>query len=709
LAREVVQDVLQEWCATKLRAAVRTYQLGDLSRACTVFEQVLQARPRHAEALKAIGMISLQLNDLEKAVQFTRRAIEVNPDDPGLHYNLGFAYQGLRQMDAALAAYERTIQHDPKHFFAWINKANVLLGQGRIQDSMAAYQRALKLDPSHVPAWIQLSITQHRLKLFDQSIFSIQKAIELEPSNAQAYLISGNHQFDRGNFEVARKFYGRAIAIDPNFADAHYNRGLTHFLQRNWQEAINNFLATLALNARIGAVPGFLCAARARACDWRDDERHLSVLKESIQRGDMPMQPLHVITALESPALLKQVAVTWIMATHPPDIALGPITRYTTRKRIHVAFVSAEFRDHPAAYNTVGVFEQFDQSRFKLTAISLHRHTDDPIHTRIRKAFEDYIEVDNKSDLEVARMMRELNVDIAVDMMGSGHNERAGIFALRCAPIQVNYYGWTSGASYIDYLIGDPIVTPLQHAGHFSEKLVQLPNAWYPTDNRRPIADNPGTRTAQNLPEQGFVFCSFNNSYKFRPQVFDVWMRILNNVPESVLWLREFNANAANNLRHEAQVRGIAPDRLIFAKHAPRTADHLARHTLADLFLDNLPFNAHTTASDALWAGLPVITCLGDTTLGRIAASLLAALDLPELIAHDMSDYERLAVELATHPKKLARLREKLARNRKQAPLFDTPAYTRDIERAFMAMVKRYISGLPPAHLQVGPKGVVHA
>ena len=321
---------------------------------------------------------------------------------------------------------------------------------------------------------------------------------------------------------------------------------------------------------------------------------------------------------------------------------------------------------------------------------------------RVSAAFDQFIDVRNKSDKDIALLSRNLGIDVAVDLKGFTQDQRPGIFSYRAAPLQVNYLGYpgTMGAKYIDYLIADETLIPEASRQHYSEKIIHLPNSYQVNDRKRAIADKMFSREELGLPSTGFVFCCFNNSYKITPAIFDGWMRILKQVEGSVLWLLEVNSTAVRNLRHEAEARGINAARLIFAKRMP-LAEHLARHRAADLFVDTLPYNAHTTASDALWAGLPVLTCMGEAFASRVAASLLNAIHLPELITTTQEQYEARAVELATHPERLQQIKQKLERNRLTTPLFDTKLFTRHIEAAFTRMYERYQAGLPPEHIHV--------
>jgi protein O-GlcNAc transferase len=362
------------------------------------------------------------------------------------------------------------------------------------------------------------------------------------------------------------------------------------------------------------------------------------------------------------------------------------------------------FRVHPLSFLTAGLFERHDRARFETIAVSLGPDTPTPIRSRVQAAFERFIDVRPSTDREVARMLVEWEVDIAVDLNGFTANARTGIFGLRPAPVQVSYLGYpaTMGAPYIDYIVADDEVIPPEHRPYYTEKIVYLPDTYQVSDCDRRIAERTPTRAELGLPEQGFVFCCFNNNYKITPTMFDGWMRLLAKVEGSVLWLFEGNAAVSRNLRREAAARGIAPERLVFAQRVALD-EHLARHRRADLFLDTLPYNAHTTANDALWAGLPVLTCRGTTFAGRVAASLLRAIGLPELITGSLPEYEALALQLATDSALLAGIRDRLARHRDRYPLFDTDRFRRHLEAAYVEMWERYQRAEPPASFAVAP------
>jgi protein O-GlcNAc transferase len=417
--------------------------------------------------------------------------------------------------------------------------------------------------------------------------------------------------------------------------------------------------------------------------------------------------PFENVAVSGSPRDQLECARLWIGDTCPARATpLWSGQRYR-HDRIRLAYLSADFHEHAIAYLVAGLFEQHDRTRFDTIGISFCPDRDSEIRTRLKSSVGRFIDVRNKTDLEAAALLRDMEVDVAVDLTGLTGGSRPGMLALRPAPIQVNYLGYpgTMGADYIDYVIADRTVIPESDRPHYSEKVVYLPDTYAAADSRRRIADPTTSRAEAGLPETGFVFCSFNNSYKITPCMFDIWMRLLREIDGSVLWLLAADEAAVANLRREASARGVAADRLVFAQRTP-VADHLARHALADLFLDTLPYNAHTTASDALWAGLPLVTCPGSTFAGRVAASLLNAVGLPEFVTHSLEDYAALALRLARDCDFLTATKSKLAQNRGTHPLFDTARFTRNIEAAYERMWALFQNGEPAAGFDVGARYV---
>ena len=450
---------------------------------------------------------------------------------------------------------------------------------------------------------------------------------------------------------------------------------------------------------------GSLVLARQSLCDWTERDARLSELVAGLQAGRRVAMPFDLLAIGASPALQRACAEGFVADKCPPsNPPLWQGERYA-HDRIRIAYLSADFCDHPVSYLVAGMLEKHDRTRLQTYGISLAPRAPSPMSARIERAFENFIHGSERHDSDLAALLRAHEIDIAVDLMGHTRDSRTAIFAARPCPIQVSFVGFagTMGAAYIDYLIADRIVVPEPDKAHFAEKIVYLPHNFLPNDDTRAIAATTPSRATEGLPERGFVFCSFNQSYKITREIFDCWMRLLHDLEGSVLWLSRSEPDTQAHLTREANARGIASERLVFARWTERQEDHLARHRLADLFLDTPVFNAHSTAADALWSGLPVLTCLGSTFAGRVAGSLLNAVGLPELITQSLAEYESLALRLARDPELHAAIKGKLARNRQTHPLFDTVRFTRHLEAAYTAMRERQQRGEPAASFAVDP------
>jgi predicted O-linked N-acetylglucosamine transferase (SPINDLY family) len=465
-------------------------------------------------------------------------------------------------------------------------------------------------------------------------------------------------------------------------------------------EALVSFDRVLSLDPHCRGVQGMRTFVAMTICDWREIESAGRRIEAGIS-NDLPLSaPLPVLAFFDRADLQHRAAQIWARAECRTAGTLPPIVPRIAAEKIRVGYFSADFREHAVAMVTTELFESHDRSKFEIIAFSFGPETGDDTRLRLRRTFDQFIDVNGMPDREVALLARSLGIDIAVDLGGYTAGCRPKIFAWRAAPIQVNYLGYpgTMGARFMDYLIADRVVIPESQRCHYDEKIIYLPHSYLPNDSTRGISDADFTREQFGLPPSVFVFCCFNGPYKITQDTFAGWMRILGRVPGSVLWLSQTSGPAAQNLRQEATRLGVSAERLIFAERMPSLADHLARHALGDLLLDTLPYNAHATAMDALWSGLPVLTRVGSSFAGRVAASLLKTIELPELITETAGQYEDLAVELAANPQRLADIRRKLAVNRLTTPLFDTRSLTRHLETAYTMVLERRLAGLQPDH-----------
>jgi protein O-GlcNAc transferase len=612
------------------------------------------------------------------------------------------ALQQRGELASAQALYQQALALVPGRASVMNNLATVYLERKEFPEARRLCESILEKDPADEVALVNLGNCQVALNQPEAALLSFEKALAIRPDYAEALYGRGNILRRRGELEAALASYDRALAIAPGHVGALNNRCIVLEELDRREALIDGYRRLLRVAPEHPYMRGYLVHAQLRCCEWLDYDSGIAQVIGDVRAGKRADSPFHFLVISDSPADQLQCARTCIADEYPA--AAQPVWRGERygHERIRVAYVSADFHGHAVSFLHAGLMEAHDRTRFDITAVSLGPERNDEMRTRLKAAFDRFIDVRDRSDLEVARLLHELEIDIAVDLQGFTSGCRMGIFAHRGAPLQVNWLGYpgTAGAEYIDYIIGDRTVIPREHHAHYAEKIITLPDCYQPNDARRQIAERTPTRAELGLPDGGFVFCCFNNNHKITPGVFDAWMRLLKGTEGSVLWLLRDHEVAERRLRHEAERRGVAPARLIFAPRV-KPDEHLARHRQADLFLDTLPYCAHTTASDALWAGLPVLTRMGGTFAGRVAASLLRAVGLPELITSSPEEYERLAAQLAAGGGLLAEIRAKLARNRGTRALFDTDRFRRHIEAAYVTMWERHQRGEPPASFAV--------
>ena len=674
--------------------------LGSHEDALESFGRALSLDPSYAEAHGYRGDVLRDLKRHEEALQSYGRAADLRPNFAQAHFNKALLYQQLKNPERALECYDRVIAIAPDWADAHNNRGNALVELKRFEEAVRSYEAAVERRPSYAEAYNNCGNVLAVLQRPRQALAKYGKAIHYKPDYAEAHQNCGNTLRGLRDFEGAVRSYGKMLALHPDDAGAHLGQSMALRELNRFDEAIASAERAVELDPGLSYALGQLLLVKTHACDWNGIDGSRDAVIAAIDRGMRAAVPFALI-ATDCPAhILRRCAELYAAEIAPPVVRAAhrsPLGDRSENERIKLAYVSADFHAHATAYLMAGVFEAHNKDRFELYAVSLGRNDHSETRMRLERAFEGFIEVGDKTDPEIADLLRDLEVDIAIDLKGLTKGARPGIFALRPAPIQVNYLGYpgTMGVDYIDYLVADRVIIPEADQRWYAENIVYLPDTYQCNDAKRVITERTPSRRDVGLPERGFVFCSFNGSYKITPQMFDVWMRLLQKTEGSILWLRESNDASMRNLRREAERRDVAGERLVFAPAWP-LADHLARHRLADLFLDTLPCGAHTGASDALWAGLPVLTCLGTSFAGRVAASLLHAIGLPDMVMHSLEDYETRALELAHNPNALAEIRERLARNRETHAPFDTARFTRNLETAYEQMVKRHRSGEPP-------------
>ncbi len=684
-----------------LRQAHLAHRAGRLEEARARCLEALKLQPRRLDATVLLGIIAAQTGDLRGAVALFEQVLALDPRNLAAHQNRGNALRALRQPAEALASYDRAIALAPDQAPIHHSRGKALLELGQHEAAVASHDRALALQPDYAAAHLDRAAALMEMMRCEAAVAGVDRALALKPDLPGAWHLRANALYAAGRLEEALQSYDRAIALQPQDARAHHNRGSALLMLGRYESAAASYDRAIALAPDLTSSRGERLHARMQIADWRDFAPEVARLTARIGQDQVAANPFVVLSLCGSAALQRQAAQSWVRERFPPRGAPPALPAPHPRGKLRIGYFSAEFHGHATTSLTAELFEVHDRSRFELTAFSLGPPIQDEMRRRIEPAFDRFLEVRTQSDEEIAALARRLGVDIAVDLGGFTRGGRPGIFARRAAPVQVSYLGYlgTMSAGYMDYLIADDTLIPAAHRGHYSEKIVHLPS-YQVNDSKRRIAERRFGREELGLPPAGFVFCCFNSTYKITPDTFDGWMRILKSVPESALFLLGGQEPLEGNLRREAQARGIDPRRIVFGARLP-PPEYLARYRAADLFLDTLPYNAGTTASDALWAGLPVLTCAGETFAGRVGASLLQAVGLPELITCTREQYERLAVELACQPQSLSKLRAKLADNLRTAPLFDTRAFARHLEEAYERMRERCLAGLPPEHIRV--------
>lgn len=711
-------------------------ELERFEEALAAYRRLLQLKPDFAEGHNSRGVVLYKLDRGEEALASYGEAVRLKPGYAQAYYNRGVALRALGRRDEALASYDRALAISPDRADGHNNRGIVLQELGRRQEALQSYQRALALKPGDAKMHGNRGSVLLELRRPEAALESYERALALSPQDAELHGSRGNVLRELNRLDEALASYEQALAIKPDHAEVHNNRGIV-LLQldrpeealkgfglalrikpdhpvahinlgnaltrlRRREEALASYSRALEIDPQAEWLYGSWLHTKAQLCDWRDLGSHATRLLQAVSQGEKAVLPFYALALTDSPALQRQAATVWVNDRYPADLSMPAISRRGRRDKIRLGYYSADYHNHATAYLTAGLFEQHDRSRFELIAVSFGPSQQDEMRGRLMAAFDRFVDARARSDREVAQLSRDLEIDIAVDLKGFTENARAGIFAHRAAPLQVSYLGYpgTMSAAYFDYLIADPTLIPPQSRVHYSEKIVHLPHSYQANDRKRVISERAFRREELGLPPDGFVFCCFNHSYKITPETFDSWMRILRHTEGSVIWLLADSETTAANLRREAESRGVSATRLVFASRMP-LAEHLARHLAADLSLDTFPYNAHTTASDALWAGLPILTRSGESFAARVAASLLKAVDLPELITATPEEYEALAIELAHDRGRLAGIRGRLERARATASLFDTERFTRYLEDAYTQMYERYVSGSDPENLYV--------
>lgn len=676
------------------------YALGQLAEAERGFRKAAALNPAYDAAHYNLGNVLKQMGKLDDAIDAYRRALQLKPADAEAHYNLGIALKEQGKLDKAVTAYKLALQHRPTYVEAHYNLGNVLKQQGKLDDAISAYQHALALKPVDADAHNNLGNAFKQQGKLDEAIEAYRSALALKPIDANAHNNLGNVLRQQGRLNEAISAYRQVLAFKPEDAEAHYNLGTALSEQGKLDQAIAAFEKALAIKPTWADAEAQLIFLQHMICDFSVAPR-MDEVSTRLGISTDAIAPFTALTWADAPSLHLQRSLKFAQMSYDQSPSALPATTKNRSGRLRIGYFSADFHNHATFFLMVGMLRCHDRTQFEVFCYSYGRRSDN-FQDKIKQSVDFFFDISKLSDQEIYKLSRSHEIDIAIDLKGYTQETRSGIFKYKIAPIQINYLGYpgTMGADFIDYIIADPQVIPEDQRGFYTESVIYLPHTYQPNDSEREIANDYGNRKSYGLPDNGFVFCCFNNNYKITSREFDIWMRILNSIQGSVLWLLKGNAWAQGNLRKEAILRGVHPYRLVFAERAPM-AEHLARHKHADLFLDTFNYNAHTTASDALWAGLPVVTKRGKQFSARVAASLLTAVGVPELITESEEKYELKILEIANDPMMVSELRRKLSSNRLRKPLFDTERYTRNFENGLRAAYHRYLQGHQPGDIWV--------
>ena len=613
------------------------------------------------------------------------------PDAAVGAYIQGCKLAAENQMDQAMAAFERAITIAPHFAEALVNRGAILLAGKKYEEALKSFDAALAINPAMMEAWNNRGNALAEMGRHGEAVASYDKVLAASPAVFETLLNRSNALLALRRVQDALAGFDGALRARPDSAAALKGRANALFELKRFDEAIAGYEGVLARDPDYAYAVGDLAFSKLQCCDWRSWSEDRERIAAALRNGKRVVNPFELLALSSDSEAQKQGAGIWVADKYPALPEPAWPRRKPGTKKLRVAYLSGDFRDHAVAHALAGIFEHHNATQFETIGVSWGADDRGEMRARLSRAFSQFVDAEGQSDSQVVQRLRDMEIDIAVDLMGFTLESRTSIFAARAAPIQVNYLGFagTMNAPYMDYVVADRVVIQEDEQRHYGETIIYLPDSYFPAHAPRPVGSAPSRREA-GLPDTGFVFASFNNSYKFSPSQFDIWMRLLKGVEGSVLWLSALNEGAARNLVRQAQMRGIDPSRLIFARYVPGRDAHFARLGLADLFLDTLPYNAHATAADALVAGLPVLTCKGTSFAGRVAASLLHAAGLPELITQSLDAYEALAMRLASEPTMLAGLRHRLAENRDTHPLFDTARFTRHLEAAYLQMWERH-------------------
>lgn len=699
LAIEIKKDFFYAY----YNKGILLFELKKYKEALTSYDKAIQINKNFYQAFANRGIVLVELNKVEAAIASYEKAISINNEYTEAYYNLGVALLKINEPGRALHYFEKAINQNPKYTEAYNNIGIALINLKRFEEALKSFDISINLNQESAEIHNNRGLALQKLGRVKESLEAYGTALKINPLYPDAYFNKGNALKELRLIDEAINNYKKAIDINPVYAQSYYNCAVAMLEKKLLSESINYFENAVKFKPDIPFILGDLFHAKMLACDWNNYANILKNLNAGVLNNKLVANPFGFQGVCDNPKLLQKAANLYSSYKFPSKKLESSHNKIIQKnKKIKVGYLCGEFREQATSILMVNLWEKHSKDKFEIYAFDNGWDDGSEIRKRIENAFENLFDISGLSDIEVVKLIKNSNIDILINLNGFFGLHRNNVFSYKPAPIQINYLGFpgTMGVDYMDYIMADETVIPQSHINFYAEKVIYLPNCYQSNDSNRPISKKMYTKNMEFLPEDSFIFCCFNNSYKITPETFDSWMRILKRVDRSILWLLDNNQSAKFNLRKEALIRGVNPERLVFAKNI-KSSDHLARLKLADLFLDTLPYNAHTTASDALWAEVPLLTRLGESFAGRVASSLLKSLELNELITSSKEEYESVAIELAINPAKLQAIKRKLTNNRLTKPLFNIEKFTERYENALIEVNSKYYEGINPEHLFV--------
>ena len=671
-------------------------KIGQYKFAIDNYEMSIMTNSRYVSSFINLGVVYIKISEFEKAIGVLDRALSLVPESLEALCNRGVALGELKYYEAAVKSFEQAIRINPKYYQTYKFLGILQCKKGEVDAAIMNFNIALGIEPAIAELYSNIGNAFLLKKQIENALLAYQKAINLDEKYADAYINMGNALNQLGRHADAVDKYIHGIEIEPS-ADAYFNLANTYFELKQFDEALDYFEKTKCLNSNYPYLLGKIHHVKMHMSNWENYSENVNQLLSAVKLGGKAAESFETLSMIDCPFIHQMAASSFVNENIPENLELGGVVKKSPVDmggKLKIGYYSADFRDHPVSYLTAELFEKHDKSKYEIIGFYFGPPCEDNMHKRIKNSFEKFLDIRLMDDKTVAQVSREIGIDIAVDLTGHTAKSRVGIFSYRAAPIQISYLGYlgTMGAKYFDYLVADPAIIPDENQIFYNEKIIYLPS-YQVNDGKRKSSDRIFTREELGLHESDFVYCCLNNSYKITPNIFDCWVKILQFVENSVLFLYSDNSFSEENLKKEAQRRGLSPGRIIFG---PRMdyADYLARYNVFDLFLDTNPYNAGTTASDALWSGVPVLTLIGESFQSRVAASLLMSIDLPELIAKNQDEYVNKAIQLAKYPSEYNKLKDKLIHNIGKTDLFNCTVFTKNIEKAYSLIHGNYLDNI---------------